>query len=83
MTIYLFFLFIFLIDYFLLLFIIIIIFICLLFLLYFENKEIFCSSGWLQICNTFCNLIYCSFVGFCVLILPLVLDEFKQILVPG
>ena len=36
----------------------------------------------MQICRTFCNLIYCSFVGFCVLILSLVLSDFKQILVP-
>ena len=31
----------------------------------------------------FLNLIYYSFVGFCVLILSLVLNEFKQILVPN
>ena len=46
--------------------IIIIIFICLIFLLYFENKDIFCSCVWLQICSTFSNLICCSFVGFCL-----------------
>ena len=55
---------------------------CLYFLLYSENQEIFCSCVWMQICRTFCNLIYCSFVGFCVLILSLVLSDFKQILVP-
>ena len=55
---------------------------CLYFVLYLENQEIFCSCVWIQICRTSCNLIYCSFVGFCVLILPLVLSEFKQILVP-
>ena len=45
--------------------------------------EIFCSCESLQIYNTLCNLIYCSFVGLCVLILLLVLDDFEQILVPG
>ena len=43
------------------------------FLLYFEIMEVICSCVWVQICSTFCNLIYCSFVGFCDLILPLVL----------
>ena len=55
-------------------------FIYLNFLLYFENKEIFCFCVWLQIFSTFCNLNYCSFVRFCDIILSLVLDEFKQIL---
>ena len=52
---------------------------CLHFLLYFENKEIFWFCVWIQICRTFLNLIYYSFVGFCALVLSLVLNEFKQI----
>ena len=39
------------------------------FMFYFENKEKFCSCVWLQICSTFWYLIYCSFGGFCDLIL--------------
>ena len=51
-------------------------YIYLTFLLYFENKEMFCSCVWLPICSTFCNLIYCSFVGICDLILSLALQIF-------
>ena len=40
-------------------------------LLYFEIEEKFCCCIWLQICSTFCNLIYCSFVRFCDQILSL------------
>ena len=46
------------------------------FLLYFEKKEKFCFYVWLQIFSTYCNLNYCSFVAFCVLILSLVLQSF-------
>ena len=49
-----------------------------IFLLYFENQVKFRSCVWLQICSLFCNLIYCSLVGFLlsVLILSLVLQSF-------
>ena len=46
------------------------------FSLYFENKEKFCFCVWLQICSTYCNLIYCIFIAFCDLILSVVLQSF-------
>ena len=46
------------------------------FSLYFENKEKFCFCVWLQICSTYCNLIYCIFITFCDLILSVVLQSF-------
>ena len=49
------------------------------FLLYFENKEKFCSFVLLQICSTFFNIIYFSFVGF----FDLILSNFIRVLLTG
>ena len=46
------------------------------FWLYFGNKEKFYFCVWLQICSTYSNLIYCSFIALCDLILSVVLQSF-------
>ena len=52
-------------------------YIYLYFLLYFENKVFFVLVyDYSFAVGTFCNLIYCSFVGFCDLILCLALQSF-------